>query len=399
MKNFFTKIQYLCQQYVGGEAHKKAVVLENTLLQSIFYHVQGCLYFKDAQGVYRAVSGGCEKNFLASSKHTVIGCRDDDLYDDHTVKILAKQDKAVLKNQHSIVCDVDIKVNNCVIAHKVIKTAIYDAKHTLLGILTEYIMHPRPKFLAPISDDSDQLILSFIRDMEHDLRTPLSGILGLVRILYAQEHDAEYQEYLRLIMLSTEEVIYYCQNILAYSKMSRDLYPTVLKSFACEDMLEKIMTMQLPAAINKSLVLSIEKAQDVPKNIKTDAYRFEKILINLIGNSIKHTDQGCVTVKVSWRILFRHHSVMCVTIEDTGRGMPENIRDYLQQAQPDARADVSDSIGMGLQIVRGFVDDLGGDIQVTSRAQGGSSIYLEIPMQNMDDRMLHADEEIGGNSG
>jgi len=353
--------------------------------QNVFYYTKGCVAWKNLDGTYQAISRHFEKKMAPFAHKTIIGCSDEALFDGTVLANLLGQDRAVIAAKQSIVFDLDVTVSGQIFAQRMIKTPMFDQAGRCFGIMVEYIAKPGLKAVVVQDNEQDELILSFIRDMEHDLRTPLSGILGLARILYGRDNDQTTQDYLGLIVQSTEEVIEYCQNILAFSKVSRKRYPTWFRVFKLERMLEKILAMQLPAARNKNIVLQIEQIGNIPAFIKTDAYRMEKIFVNLIANAIKFTDVGGVFVHIDYMMLFKSYSVISVVIKDTGRGMPDYARAFLSQ---DPSAEATDNhnpkIGLGLQIVRDFVNDLGGDIQTKSQAGIGSEIHLVIPLQNMD---------------
>ena len=365
---------------------RRSIAVQDDRVQNVFYYMKGCIAWKDTEGVYRAASiHFIEKIKSIKGISHFYGMVEKDFFDPHISVLLSEQDQLVSAAKKRLVFDVDVHIENYLFARRIIKTPMYNAQGEYFGILVEYVLKPRPSALKAVKDDSDDLVLSFIRDMEHDLRTPLSGILGLARILFAQTHEQTTKDYLGLIVQSTEEVIEYCQNILAYSKMSRKMYPTIFKTFKLDDMLQKILMMQLPAAKNKNITLKIEKHGEIPAYIKTDIYRLEKIFVNLIANAIKFTDDGGVHVLIDYMMLFKNYSVISVIIKDTGQGLPEHVHVFLaQEPSEEQQEHTALRIGLGLQIVRDFVSDLGGDIQTFSQKDIGSEIHIIIPLQSMD---------------
>lgn len=364
------------------------VLLENKYLHAVFYHLPGDLYWKRSDRRYVLINKDLEEKLLeyGVTKNQVIGKTDEEIFDADMAQEFKRQDEAVMRSGKEIVFNYEVKWHGEKIAESIVKRPICDELGHVVGSVGSFvsISHNDSDTTANGIRESDSLKLSFIRDMEHDIRTPMSGIVGLSRILYEKEQCPETKEHLSLIVRSSEELLGYCNGILEFSKISRGLYPTVLKSFDLSALLEKIINIEMPAAKYKNIQLNINKQNDMPQWVRSDSYRIEKILVNLIGNAIKFTSVGHVSIDVKYKRLYERNIIGYIVVTDTGRGIPETVQNYMYKAfarGESANRGLSSGIGIGLQVVKEFIHDLGGEVDISSEVNRGTKIKLSIPLQ------------------
>lgn len=361
------------------------VLEENRALKKILYLMPGCLYWKARSREYLFINQELEEKFktYGVEKKQVIAHRDEEIFDYRMALDFKQQDEEVIESGKEILFDYCVRWHGEKIADRILKRPVCDEYGNVVATVGCFLLNAVPSRVVS-ADDADRLKLSFIRDMEHDIRTPMSGIVGLSRILYEHESCPEKKDNLRLIVLAAEELLGYCNGILEFSKISRGLYPTVLKIFDLKEMVENIIRIEQPAAICKHIALELQCSEDMPRWVKSDPYRIEKIVMNLIGNAIKFTQQGYVRVVLEFKHVYERNIIGSITVVDTGGGIPETVQTYLYKTfvrGESANRGLSTGIGIGLQVVKEFIHDLGGEIDIASESSRGTKIRVSIPLQ------------------
>jgi two-component system sensor histidine kinase/response regulator len=230
----------------------------------------------------------------------------------------------------------------------------------------------------------------FLANMSHELRTPLNAILGFAQLLIRDRGlEANHQEKLGIINRSGEHLLALINDILEMSKIEAGgitLNPTDVDLYALLDTLEDMLRFK---AQTKGVSLRFERHTAVPQYITLDENKLRQVLINLLGNAIKFTDVGHVTLRVQTLPPTTAHPSTDVSalpslqfaVEDTGPGiLPEEIELLFQpfvQAQAGQRA--HQGTGLGLPISQKFIQMMGGEITLTSILGQGSTFEFAIP--------------------
>ncbi len=246
------------------------------------------------------------------------------------------------------------------------------------------------------ADRANKAKSEFLANMSHEIRTPMTAILGYMEILTeewsrsSEEHAEEIDESgrkrrdsVRSIQRNGLHLLQLINDILDLSKieaekMDIDWAPTSPLSIS-----EEIYSMMMVRARDKGLRLELDPAWPLPKAFQSDPTRLRQVLVNLVGNAIKFTEQGRVRIGLSYQPA--PNPRMIFEIEDTGIGIsPEHLSGLFQ---PFSQADTSMSrrfggTGLGLVISRRLAQMLGGDIEVESRPGGGSRFRLVLAARN-----------------
>ncbi|MEG4502179.1 AAA family ATPase [Microcoleus sp. F6_B4] len=228
---------------------------------------------------------------------------------------------------------------------------------------------------------------TFLANMSHELRTPLNAILGFSQLLNRSSNLLqEQQEHLNIITRSGEHLLELINQVLDLSKIEAGRATLNQTNFDLHRLLDDIENMfQLPAE-NKGLQLLVERMPDVPLYVRTDEIKLRQILINLISNAIKFTSEGGIYVKIKNHELARQ---IYFEVEDTGAGIDVIELDKLFEAfvQTKTGEESQQGTGLGLTIARSFVQLMGGEMTVSSRAGGGTIFKFDIkvnPVESAD---------------
>ncbi|HEY9808422.1 MAG TPA: response regulator [Halomicronema sp.] len=224
----------------------------------------------------------------------------------------------------------------------------------------------------------------FLANMSHELRTPLNAILGFAQVLIRESSlNQEQLEFLRIINRSGEHLLELINDILDISKIEAGiigLYETSFDLYRLTDNLEEMFQL---LAEKKQLVLNFILDSQVPQYIKTDEKKLRASLINLLGNAIKFTFNGSITLRVSKKTLSSNNAILNFEIQDTGVGISPEEMTHLFEAfvQTESGQKAAEGTGLGLTITRKFIEIMGGEITLESTVNKGTIFKFYIPLQ------------------
>jgi GAF domain-containing protein/DNA-binding response OmpR family regulator len=243
------------------------------------------------------------------------------------------------------------------------------------------------------ADAANRAKSDFLAHMSHELRTPLNAILGFTQLMSRDDSlNFDQQENLSIINRSGEHLLTLINDVLEMSKIEAGQTSLNENSFDLYCLLDSIQDMLEIKAAEKSLQLIFDRPTELPQYICTDESKLRQVLINLLGNGIKFTQQGIVILRVS--VLSCHLSPLNSTkqltlqfeIEDTGPGIASEEIDKLFEpfAQTETGRKSQEGTGLGLPISRKFVRLMGGDISVTSTVGLGTSFNFHIQVKSAE---------------
>ncbi|MCG3208188.1 MAG: Sensor histidine kinase RcsC [Anaerolineae bacterium] len=239
---------------------------------------------------------------------------------------------------------------------------------------------------------------TFLATMSHELRTPLNSVLGYAQILKLDPSiGAEQREYLNIIEQSGDHLLGLINDILNLSKIEAgkvEIFPSEVNLPAFLHAVTEIIAIR---ANHKKLTFEVELDPTLPAVIQVDPQRLRQVLINILGNAVKFTDQGRVIFSVQKLVSHAANSTALIrfTVTDTGIGIaPENLKKIFDPFEQVGGAGYSSAgTGLGLPISRNLARLLGGDLQVTSQVGQGSTFWVELTVPVIAEQAAPAQAE------
>lgn len=224
---------------------------------------------------------------------------------------------------------------------------------------------------------------AFLANMSHELRTPLNAVLGFSQLMKNDRNaTADQKEYLNIINHSGEYLLNLINNVLDISKIEAGRVSLEESPLDLHHMVHEIKSLMHVRAYEKGLDFTLEQSWDLPRYITADGSKLRQILINLIGNAIKYTQQGSVT----FRAMVTQPATAGLVglrfeVEDTGPGIRAEDRERIFSpfVQLEDRLSTEAGTGLGLAICKQYVELMGGTIYATGEPGKGSVFHVEIP--------------------
>jgi PAS domain S-box-containing protein len=352
--------------------------------------VPGNFYWKNKDEEYL----GCNKILLKTlglnSMNDFVGKTDLDLWPEHAAE-LRKNDQQVIKGKKPVFFEETVTLNGKKMYFTVIKMPLIDDEGNIIGILgnssdiTELKRTQAAlKIAKETAEKASQAKTEFLANMSHDIRTPLTGIIGMTKMLEETARSEEERQYASWVNESGEQLLKLLNGVLdvvsADDMNEDDLY---LESFHLRDCLEDLNQLERPAMMQKDISFQLKIAPNIPEFIRTDRFKLSRVLLNLLGNAIKFTDQGMIQLIVDLINSDDQQKLLMFKVVDTGKGIPKEAQkkvfERFYRISPSYKNN-HHGHGVGLHIVEKYVELLGGKIGINSEEGKGTTFYFAIPL-------------------
>ncbi|MFT7133733.1 MAG: signal transduction histidine kinase/CheY-like chemotaxis protein [Cyclobacteriaceae bacterium] len=259
--------------------------------------------------------------------------------------------------------------------------------------------HERQIELRKAKQDSEAAARSksnFLATMTHEIRTPLNGVLGLNQLLLQTDMNKEQLQYAKLTESSGKQLLAIVNDILDYSKIEANKMTLSLNSLDLKQMMEDIYAVFKLTADEKKIQLNIDVPENLP-HVSADGVRLRQILINLIGNALKFTRQGSVSIRLKTKVMKNNELQVDFQIQDTGIGIrPEDqarLFEKFTQADSSIAREFGGS-GLGLTISRQLIGLMGGALRFDSEFGQGSNFHVDVSFPIVDSNTVVTSTEM-----
>jgi signal transduction histidine kinase len=246
----------------------------------------------------------------------------------------------------------------------------------------------RSRYLETLAEAHDQALAStraksaFVATMSHEIRTPMNVVIGMADMALDAEHPSEAREYVTTARSAAVSLLAILNDVLDHSKMEAGKLAVERVEISVRDIIEEVVRSLAMTATRKGVALECRTDPRLPERLQGDPVRVRQVLMNLVGNAIKFTDAGTVTIETR-AAETPTHATVTVAVRDTGIGIaPERQAEIFESF---TQADSSTTrrfggTGLGLTICRQLVELMGGTIGVESAVGSGSTFRFELTL-------------------
>jgi signal transduction histidine kinase len=226
----------------------------------------------------------------------------------------------------------------------------------------------------------------FLANMSHEMRTPLAGTLGMVRLVLEMEIGEEERQLLEMADRSAESLLRIIGDVLDFSRLEAGMMTFEVEPVSIPEVIKSSLEVVSLTAREKGLDVDWQVDDSVPPEVKSDQGRLRQILVNLLGNAVKFTDEGRIDLSVR-RINdagLPGSAFLLFSVRDTGQGIPAEQKDKIFEMFTQGDSSLTrryGGTGLGLTLTRKIVENLGGRIWVESSVGAGSTFHFTLPLK------------------
>jgi two-component system, OmpR family, aerobic respiration control sensor histidine kinase ArcB len=365
-------------------------------INNIVEYVPASLYWKDKNSI---ILGGSQLHAEIAGFHDrkeVIGKTDYEFVWKEQAERIIENDQFVMKNNKTIIFEETAKLRDGNI-HTFLtkKSPLRGSLGETIGILgvsldiTE-LKETQLKLQASLkkAEAANQAKTEFLENMRHDIRTPLSGIVGCAQLIQMQVDNPKIIENVKDLVQSSNALLEFLNKILESIQVASGEIPLLKKRFDLYQILYQVICLNKPQANIKHLNLQLNYDETIPTYLLGDFVRIQRIILELVTNALKFTDSGeiIVTARLMSKKTRTGKVIIKLSVSDTGMGIPydkqHEVYTRFTRLTP-SYIGIYSGAGLGLSVVKQFIDDLGGEIQLNSQPGQGATFMCLIPLEKV----------------
>ncbi|MDO8261270.1 MAG: ATP-binding protein, partial [Candidatus Magasanikbacteria bacterium] len=380
------------QDITARKLEQEELASLNNQLNSLLRSIPDLVWMKDADGVYITCNKRFE-DFFGASKDEIHGKTDYDFVSKDLADFFREHDKNAMHSEVPLTNfeEIPFALDGHTEYIQTTKTAVKDKNGTILGVLgvgrnlTE--LKKNEEALKEAKEEADRANLAksdFLANMSHEIRTPMNAILGLSELMLDANLSAKEKDYLQKIHGSSKMLLGIINDILDYSKIEANKMEIEHREFNLGNVLSQLKMIFTQNAINKGLKLFFELKGITPRMVVGDELRINQVLVNLLSNALKFTNEGHVTLSIELKQQYKHSAVINFSVSDTGIGIAGE--DISKLFAPFSQADNSTTrkyggTGLGLAICSDIVKLMGSRIDLSSELGHGSEFSFVLDLK------------------
>jgi PAS domain S-box-containing protein len=357
-------------------------------LQSVLDNTTSIIFIKDLQGKY-TVANQRFMDLLQVQKNQVIGFTDYHFTSKDQADYYASLDAKVISDRKPIEVEQIIEGPEGPVNLLLVKFPLFDQNNNVFGVsgiatdISERTQYQKDLISARQSAENAKLLQEqFLANMSHEIRTPMNGIQGMTNLLLESSLNSVQEKYATIIKRSVNNLLVIINDILDFSKIQAGKLSIEEIAFDVRESIDAIKPLFAHRLEKKHLDLELNIDNKVPNFLIGDPYRLNQVLVNLVGNAIKFTETGKITLSVSMNSESEKEGVLHFSVKDTGIGIEEDKLKLVFESFSQAGVDVArkyGGTGLGLTISKQLIELQKGKIWVISKFGEGSEFIFELP--------------------
>jgi two-component system aerobic respiration control sensor histidine kinase ArcB len=369
-------------------------------MENIIAEIPVSVYWMNTDCLYLGCSNSMAKLLKLKSRHDIVGKTYADLYDEKSAKHYKKADRSVMDTGISLSLEEPLYSSDG--SKKIYlsnKVPLRDSKARIIGMLGISVditdrkkMEEELRIAKEAAEEATRAKTEFLANMSHDIRTPLTGVIGMSEHLEnTLQHPAE-KESAHMLHDSGQELLSMLNDIL--DDVRADNISEVginEKAFDLYKCIHDLVKLELPTTQIKGLKLEVSIDENVPRFIISDRKKIHRILLNLLGNAIKFTKSGKVTLGVKCLDRKKSKVQLEFAVADTGIGIPKEMQakvfDRFFRVSPSYKG-LYTGHGLGLHIAQSYISLLGGHITLTSEEGVGTTFHVNLQCRVADKKSV-----------